>query len=41
MNASGPRDVFAEALALHREKGGKLEVTAKTEVESLPRDNAR
>jgi len=35
MSAGGPRDVFAEALALHREKGGKLEVAAKTGVESL------
>ena len=30
-----PRDVFAEALALHREKGGKLEIAAKTRVESM------
>jgi len=35
MNADKPGDVFAEALALHREKGGKLEIAAKTRVESM------
>ncbi|MDR2935499.1 MAG: NAD-dependent malic enzyme [Candidatus Adiutrix sp.] len=35
MSAHKSKDVFAEALALHREKGGKLEVAAKAGVESM------
>ena len=35
MSPDQPQNVFAEALALHREKGGKLEVAAKTRVESM------
>ena len=35
MSADKPGDVFAEALALHRAKGGKLEVASKTRVETM------
>ena len=30
--ADKPRDVFAESLALHRDKGGKLETASKARV---------
>ena len=35
MSADNPKDVFAEALALHRAMGGKLEMASKTRLETM------